>query len=44
VRPGSGGSQTLLGVAQNRFNLFASYAREPFEEIVHSRSIFEILE
>ena len=38
----SGGSQAPLGVAQNGFNLFTSYAEEPFEEIVRSRSIFEI--
>ena len=39
----SGGSQTLFGVAQSRLHLFAGHAREPFEEIIHPRTTFQVL-
>ena len=40
----SGGSQTLFGMMQNGLNMFAGHAREPFQEIIHPRPIFQVLE
>ena len=39
-----GGSQTLFGMAQDHLHLFAGHAGEPFEEIIHPRPIFQVLE
>jgi len=40
----SGGSQTLFGMMQNGLNMFAGHAGEPFQEIIHPRPIFQVLE
>jgi hypothetical protein len=35
--------QAFFGVFQHGLDLFAGYAGEPFEKIVHRRAVFEIL-
>jgi hypothetical protein len=39
-----GNGQTLLRVFQDRFHLFARHTLKPFEEIIHRRAAFKILE
>jgi hypothetical protein len=36
--------QALLGMSQDKLDLFAGHARKPLEEIVYARAPFEILE
>jgi hypothetical protein len=39
----TGGRQALLGVVQNRLNLFAGHAGKPLQEIIHPRPTFQVL-
>jgi hypothetical protein len=41
---GSGFREAQLGVLEHRLDLLTSHAREPGEEVVHARSVLDVLE
>jgi hypothetical protein len=44
LRSGSGFGEALLGVPEHRLDLQTSHAGEPGEEVIHSRSVLDVLE